>query len=318
MTATTLDTTTTTADSATATATATTDEGGVTVTKVAGRIGAVIGGVRLSGDLDEATVQAIRDALHAHKVIFFRGQQHLTDETQLAFTRLLGDPIGHPTVNLEGEYVLPITSEYGGAADQWHTDVTFVPAYPLASILRGIQIPEAGGDTVWANTATAYDELSPELKELANALRAVHTNVYDYAGFSPDKDPEAFKKYQEVFASTKYETEHPVVRVHPVTGERTLLLGGFVQRIQGYSREDSKLLIDLLQGHVTRIENTVRWSWQAGDVAIWDNRATQHRAVSDFGKVTRVLHRTTVDGDIPVGVDGRASRPIQPTPAAAV
>lgn len=314
MTTTTLETTAATAATAT---TATTADAGITVTKVAGRIGAVIEGVRLSGDLDAATVQAIRDALHAHKVVFFRGQQHLTDEIQLEFTRLLGDPVGHPTVNLEGEYVLPITSQYGGAADQWHTDVTFVPAYPLASILRGIEIPGAGGDTVWANTATAYDELTPELKELANSLRAVHTNVYDYAGFSPDKDPEAFKKYQEVFASTKYETEHPVVRVHPVTGERTLVLGGFVQRIQGYSREDSKLLIDLFQGHVTRIENTVRWSWQAGDVAIWDNRATQHRAVSDFGKVTRVLHRTTVDGDVPVGVDGRSSTPIKPVPAEA-
>ncbi|MDI2131454.1 TauD/TfdA dioxygenase family protein [Yinghuangia seranimata] len=287
---------------------------GITVTKVAGRIGAVIGNVRLSGDLDPATVDAVRDALHAHKVVFFRGQDHLTDEIQLDFTRLLGDPIGHPTVNTEGELVLPITSEYGGAADQWHTDVTFVPAYPLASILRAIEIPEAGGHTVWANTAAAYDELTPELKELANSLRAVHTNVYDYAGVNPDRDAEAFKRYQEIFASTKYETEHPVVRVHPVTGERTLLLGGFVQRIAGYSRDDSKLLIDLLQGHVTRIENTVRWTWQPGDVAIWDNRATQHRAVSDFGTAKRVLHRTTVDGDVPVGVDGRSSTAISPVP----
>ncbi|NUU23692.1 MAG: TauD/TfdA family dioxygenase [Streptomycetaceae bacterium] len=287
----------------------------LTVSKVAGRIGAVIGGVRLSGDLDAATVQAIRDALHTHKVIFFRDQQHLTDATQLAFTRLLGDPIGHPTVNLEGEYILPITSQYGGAADQWHTDVTFVPAYPLASILRAVELPDAGGDTVWANTAAAYEELSPALKELADSLRAVHTNSYDYAGLPPEKDTEAFRKYQEVFASTVYETEHPVVRVHPVTGERNLLLGGFVQRIAGYSRDDSKALIDLLQNHVTRLENTVRWSWQPGDVAIWDNRATQHRAVSDFGKTTRTLHRTTVNGDIPIGVDGRTSTPLKPVAA---
>ncbi|MCF2531843.1 TauD/TfdA dioxygenase family protein [Yinghuangia soli] len=288
---------------------------GITVTKVSGRIGAVIGGVRLSGDLDEATVQAVRDALHAHKVIFFRGQDHLTDEAQLEFTRLLGDPIGHPTVNLEGELVLPITSEYGGAADQWHTDVTFVPAYPLASILRAIEIPEAGGHTLWANTAAAYDELSPALKELADSLRAVHTNLYDYAAISPDRDPELIKRYQEIFASTVYETEHPVVRVHPVTGERNLLLGGFVQRLAGYGGDDSKLLIQLLQNHVTRVENTVRWSWQPGDVAIWDNRATQHRAISDFGTAKRVLHRTTVDGDIPVGVDGRSSTAIKPAPA---
>ncbi|HSA53798.1 MAG TPA: TauD/TfdA family dioxygenase [Yinghuangia sp.] len=287
----------------------------VTVTKVAGRIGAVVDGVRLSGDLDAATVQAIRDALHEHKVIFFRGQEHLTDEAQLEFTRLLGDPVGHPTVNLEGEYVLPITSEYGGSASQWHTDVTFVPAYPLASILRGITIPEAGGDTLWANTAAAYDELTPELKELANNLRGVHTNVYDYAAVAPTRDPEAFKRYQEVFTKVHYETEHPLVRVHPVTGERTLVLGNFLQRIAGYSRDDSRLLIDLLQGHVTRPENTVRWSWQPGDVAIWDNRATQHRAIADFGDALRVLHRTTVDGDVPVGVDGRPSTAIKPVPA---
>jgi taurine dioxygenase len=287
----------------------------ITVTKVAGRIGAVVDGVRLSGDLDPSAVQAVRDALHAHKVVFFRDQDHLTDEIQLAFTRLLGQPIGHPTVNTEGQYILPITSEYGGAADQWHTDVTFVPAYPLASILRAVDIPPHGGDTVWANTATAYDELSPALQELANGLRAIHTNAYDYAGLSPDKDPEAFKRYLEVFASTVYETEHPVVRVHPVTGERNLLLGGFLQRIVGYSREDSRLLVDLLQGHVTRLENTVRWSWRQGDVAIWDNRATQHRAVSDFGGARRVLHRTTVDGEVPVGVDGRPSVAIKPQPA---
>ncbi|UGQ09639.1 TauD/TfdA family dioxygenase [Yinghuangia sp. ASG 101] len=287
----------------------------VTVTPVAGRIGAVVGGVRLSGDLDAATVQAIRDALHAHKVIFFRGQEHLTDEGQLEFTRLLGDPIGHPTVNAEGEYVLPITSEYGGSASHWHTDVTFVPAYPLASILRGIEIPAAGGDTLWANTAAAYDELTPALKALADSLRGIHTNVYDYASVAPDRDPEAFKRYREVFTKVHYETEHPLVRVHPVTGERTLLLGGFLQRLVGYSGEDSRLLIDLFQGQVTRPENTVRWSWQPGDVAIWDNRATQHRAVADFGDTLRVLHRTTVDGDVPVGVDGRPSAALRPTPA---
>lgn len=289
----------------------------VTVTPVAGRIGAVVGGVRLSGDLDAATVQAIRDALHTHKVIFFRGQEHLTDEGQLEFTRLLGDPIGHPTVNAEGEYVLPITSEYGGSASQWHTDVTFVPAYPLASILRAIEIPAAGGDTLWANTAAAYDELTPALQELANTLRGIHTNVYDYAAVQPDRNSEAAKRYREVFTKVHYETEHPLVRVHPVTGERNLLLGGFLQRLVGYSAEDSRLLIELFQNHVTRTENTVRWSWQPGDVAIWDNRATQHRAVADFGNVLRVLHRTTVDGDVPVGVDGRPSVALKPEPAQA-
>jgi alpha-ketoglutarate-dependent sulfate ester dioxygenase len=110
-----------------------------------------------------------------------------------------------------------------------------------------------------------------------------------------------------VFSSTLYETEHPVVRVHPETGERSLVLGSFVQRLVGFSRDDSERLYALLQGHVQKIENTVRWRWRAGDLAIWDNRATQHYAVNDYGDSRRVVRRTTIDGDKPVSVDGRHS-----------
>jgi taurine dioxygenase len=289
----------------------------VTVTPVAGRIGAIVGGVRLGGDLEPGVVEAVRDALHRHKVIFFRDQHHLDDERQQAFGRLLGDLVGHPTVNAEGEYVLPITSRHGSAASHWHTDVTFVPAYPLASILRAVTLPPAGGDTVWANTAEAYERLPEALRELADRLRAVHSNEYDYASAVVDaEDNEDIKRYREIFTSTVYETEHPFVRVHPVTGERTLLSGGFVQRFVGFSRDDSALLLELFQNHITAYENTVRWSWRPGDVAIWDNRATQHRAIADFGPHLRELHRVTIDGDVPVGVDGRPSRVIKPAAAA--
>lgn len=288
------------------------------IVPVAGRIGAEIRGVALSGDLDDATIAAIEAALVRHKVIFFRGQHGLDNDAHEAFAARLGDPVAHPTVPVvEGsKYLLELDSKEGVAASSWHTDVTFVDAYPKLSILRGITIPEAGGDTLWANGETAYDSLPEPLRQLVNGLRAIHTNEYDYAGslnIREDLSDELkahTKHYREVFTSTVYETEHPVVRVHPVSGERSLLVGHFVKSFIGLNRDDSARLFNILQDHITRPENTVRWRWQAGDVAIWDNRATQHRAIADFALQRRTLRRATVHGEVPVGIDGRSSRTV--------
>lgn len=212
----------------------------------------------------------------------------------------------------DGRYSLGIDSDHGGRANQWHTDVTFVPAYPAFSILRAVVIPPYGGNTLWSNTAAAYAELPEQLRTLADSLRAVHSNDYDYVALRPNALPEALEKYREVFTSTKFLTEHPVVRVHPETGERVLLLGNFVQRISGLTGRDSRALVDLFQSHIERPENTVRWDWQVGDVAIWDNRATQHYGVDDSDTHERKLRRVTIDGDVPVGVDGRSSTLISP------
>ena len=280
------------------------------VVPVAGRIGAEVRGVRLSADLDEQTVAAIRAAWLEHKVLFFRNQHHLDEASQEALTGVFGgSPVGHPTVpSIEGtRYILELDSRHGGRANSWHTDVTFVDAYPKASILRALVVPTSGGDTVWANTAAAYSDLSPELRALADSLWALHTNEYDYQARRPEVSLDAVKRYQEVFTSTVYETKHPLVRVHPETGERTLLLGHFVKRILGLSSHDSAHLFQVFQEHITRLENTVRWRWQVGDVAVWDNRATQHYAINDYGDQHRVVRRVTVAGDVPVGVDGRQS-----------
>ncbi|GGS99913.1 MULTISPECIES: TauD/TfdA dioxygenase family protein [Streptomyces] len=285
----------------------------VTVTRIGGRIGAEIGGVRLGGDLDPAAVAAIRSALLAHKVVFFRGQDHLDEAGHEAFAALLGTPVAHPTVpSADGRYALGIDSRHGARANQWHTDVTFVPAYPAFSVLRAVTVPPYGGDTLWANTAAAYADLPAPLQALADGLRALHTNEYDYAALRPGDVPDALAAYREVFTSTSFLTEHPVVRVHPETGERTLLLGNFVQRIAGLTGRDSRALIDLFQAYVERPENTVRRHWRAGDVAIWDNRATQHYGVDDSDDHERVLRRVTVDGDVPVGPDGTPSRLLSP------
>ncbi|MCI3135630.1 TauD/TfdA dioxygenase family protein [Phenylobacterium aquaticum] len=286
---------------------------------VAGRIGAEIAGVTLSGDLDDATVAALEAALARHKVLFFRDQGHLTDATQEAFAARLGQPVAHPTVPVArgSNYLLELNSEHGGGrANAWHTDITFLPAYPRASILRAVVSTASGGDTVWANTAEAYERLPAGLKALADNLWAVHTNAYDYAAAKPNAKAEDIARHRSVFASTVYETEHPVVRVHPVTGERHLLLGQFVKGFTGYSTPDFQRLFDILQDHVTALENTVRWRWRAGDVAIWDNRATQHYAINDYGDQARVMRRVTLAGDVPVSIDGRTSRVIRPEPVA--
>ncbi|RXZ79883.1 TauD/TfdA family dioxygenase [Paenibacillaceae bacterium] len=276
---------------------------------VAGRIGAEIRGIRLGADLEQTALEAIREALLKYKVIFLRDQQHLDDAGQEAFAHRLGDPVAHPTVPIKQgtDYVLELNSAHGGRADSWHTDVTFVDAYPQASVLRAVVVPEAGGDTVWANTVSAYEHLPAELQQLVNGLWAVHTNDYDYAAQRSHVSEQAQRYHKEVFKSTIYETEHPLVRVHPESGERALVLGHFVKKIIGLSQADSAQLLSILQAHVTKLENTVRWRWSVGDVVIWDNRATQHYAINDYGDQHRVVRRVTIDGDVPVSVDGRRS-----------
>ncbi|MBM7565906.1 TauD/TfdA dioxygenase family protein [Paenibacillus sacheonensis] len=292
----------------------------IEVRPVSGRIGAEIRGVTLSSQLDAETIGYIRQALLKHKVVFFRGQSQLDDAGQEAFAKLLGSPVAHPTVPIKQgtDYVLELDSRHS-RADSWHTDVTFVDAYPQASILRAVIVPEAGGDTVWANAAAAYDHLPEELRGLVDRLWALHSNEYDYAAYRSrvTEDKEGERRYREVFASTVYETEHPLVRVHPETGERSLLLGHFVKRILGLSSADSAQLFALLQRHITSLENTVRWRWEAGDVAVWDNRATQHYAVNDYGDQQRIVRRVTIDGDVPVSIDGKRSVTRKKAPNAA-
>jgi alpha-ketoglutarate-dependent sulfate ester dioxygenase len=281
----------------------------IDVTQVGGVIGAVVGGIRVGGDADAAAVAELRAALLRHRVIFLRDQGHATDADQHAFTRLLGTVTKpHPTVTGDGEAILPIDSEQG-KANSWHTDVTFVDRIPAISVLRAITLPPYGGTTVWANTVEAYRRLHPGLQALVSRLRAVHSNLYDYAAQRPQIGGIDVREqeYREQFRSSEFETEHPVVRIHPETGEPSLLLGHFVRSFTGLSSADFHDLFSLLQRHITRLENTVRWNWRDGDIAIWDNRATQHYAVADYDGLPRLLHRITLAGDIPIGINGDTS-----------
>ncbi len=284
----------------------------VDVQKIGGRIGAEVDGVDLNAPLDKSTVAELSAALLAHKVLVFRGQ-HLDDAGQTRFASLFGPlTTAHPTVpSIEGnEHILPVQGGEGARANSWHTDVTFVLSPPKASTLRALVVPPYGGDTLIANAAAAYANLPEDLRLLADRLWAVHTNDHDYATHPQFRTEEAVQRHK-VFVSRKYQTAHPVVRVHPESGERGLFIGGFAQRLLGLSSTESRDILRLLQAYVIRPENTVRVRWNPGDLVLFDNRITQHYAPDDYGDLPRRLHRVTVAGDVPVGVDGRSSYVIE-------
>ncbi|HIW92122.1 MAG TPA: TauD/TfdA family dioxygenase [Candidatus Corynebacterium avicola] len=278
---------------------------GVTISRLSQSVGAKVEGLPLGGNLDTDTVEWLRTQLAIHKVLIVRGQQHLTDETQYAFAKLLGEPtLAHPTVVSQGRDNLILE----GAANAWHTDVSFVDRVPKISILRAVQLPGYGGATEWANTVAAYNRLPEPLRDLADKLWAVHTNDYDYAAAkNKDAKDSSGLSYAE-FTKTRFETEHPVVHVHPETGERSLLLGQFVSHLSDLRSDESTDLIRLFQARILKPDNTMRWHWEEGDVALWDNLATQHYGVADFGSQARLNHRVTLAGSVPVGVDGTSSR----------
>jgi alpha-ketoglutarate-dependent taurine dioxygenase len=282
--------------------------------KLGSRIGAEVRGLDLSGDLPAETVAQIRAALNEHKALVFRDANILSDEAQVKFASHFG-PLtkAHPTVaSVEGEEnVLPVDSE-NGSANNWHTDVTFVVNPPQASTLRSIDLPAYGGETLIASSAGAYSDLPDELRNFADTLWAIHTNDYDYSVPKNLEHANAEERRKE-FTRLKFETAHPVVRVHPLTGERGLFIGGFAQRLRivGLSNTESRDIIRLLQAYVTRPENVVRVNWEPNQLVLFDNRITQHYAPDNYDGQPRKLNRVTIAGDIPVGVDGKQSQALK-------
>jgi alpha-ketoglutarate-dependent sulfate ester dioxygenase len=277
------------------------------VRRIGGRIGAEIVGVDLDAHLDDAIFGEICAALLEHKALVFRGQ-FLDDEGQLRFASRFGELTrAHPTVPaVEGQPdVLPVDGDEGIRSNHWHTDVTFVLSPPKASTLRGIVIPPYGGNTLIANSAAAYRDLPKDLREFADRLWAVHTNDYDYV--RPQVNLARRAEHHKVFTAQKYKIAHPVVRVHPESGERGLFIGGFAQQIVGLSSSESRAILGIFQGYVTRPENILRVVWVPGDLVLFDNRITQHYAPDDYGDLPRLLHRVTVAGDVPRSIEGKAS-----------
>ncbi|MGY4976748.1 TauD/TfdA dioxygenase family protein [Streptomyces sp. 900105755] len=277
-----------------------------TIRKLTGRIGAVVDGVDLAGPADPSTVAALRHALNEHKAIVFTDVT-LDNAGQERVAGWFGDlTTAHPNVPAADgtTNVLAVDSETS-KANEWHTDVTFVLNPPQLTTLRSVVTTPYGGETLVANAAAAYRDLPEPLRALADTLRVVHTNQYDYA--RPAAATPERREYDRAFVSTPHETEHPLVRVHPLTGERGLFIGGFAKRIVGLPNGDSADLLRVFQSYVTRPENILRWSWAPRQLLIFDNRITQHYGVDNYDDHPRRLNRVTVAGDVPVGVDGRRS-----------
>jgi taurine dioxygenase len=277
---------------------------------ISGGLGAELRDVVIRNGMSQEEIDFIYRMLLKYRVLFFRNQHPLTDQAHQDFGRRFGEIVGHPTVAAQEEpAILELHSHRGGRANSWHTDVTFDLQPPKLSILRAVTLPALGGDTVWANTVAAYDHLPLQLKALAEKLWAVHGNDFDYAASRVELlHDDVSKKYRRQYAAQVIKSEHPVVRVHPDTGEKSLLLGHYAQRFIDCNTYESDRLYEILQAHVTRLENTIRWHWSPGDVAMWDNCSTQHYAVNDYGDRTRVMRRVTIVGEVPVAVDGSPSR----------
>ncbi len=279
----------------------------LSVRKLTSRIGAVVEDVDLTAQPSGEVIAALRGALNKYKVIVFDGVE-LDDPGQERVASWFGElTAAHPTVPAVAgtTNVLAVDSETS-KSNEWHSDVTFVVNPPQVSTLRSIVTTPYGGETLIANAAAAYRDLPEPLRDLADSLWAVHTNEYDYA--RPPARTEAEREYDDIFVSTVYEAEHPVVRVHPLTGERGLFVGGFAKRIVGLPGGESAALLRIFQSYVTRPENLVRWSWSPNQLLIFDNRITQHYAIDNYDDLPRRLNRVTVTGDVPASVDGRRSR----------
>ncbi|WP_437676735.1 TauD/TfdA dioxygenase family protein [Sorangium sp. So ce131] len=284
----------------------------IQVKPLAGHIGAEILGADIAGPLSDESVATIRAALLKWKVVFFRDQK-LGHSEQIAFAARFGEvTYAHPHEDEPfDEYpeILAIDSRrydrrYGrrfSYENRWHTDVTAAVNPPAASILRAHILPPYGGDTTWTNLVAAYEGLSAPLRALVDGLRAEHRFGLRFA--PQDQDSPYLRKVRE----NPLISVHPVVRVHPETGERALFVSpGFTSHIVGLSPRESSAILDLLFEQISRPTYTVRFRWEPGSVAFWDNRATAHLGPQDLNHldVERVLYRVTLTGDIPVGVDG--------------
>ncbi len=288
----------------------------IDVRPLSGHTGAEIHGVDLREPLARDVVGQIRATLLQWKVVFFRDQE-LTPEQHIAFGRQFGEVTpAHPTLPAElpdHPEILVLDNEAYARAERtgegpsiesrWHTDVTFLANPPMASILRGVVVPPYGGDTQWTNLAVAYATLSEPLQRLCDGLHAVHHN------FLPVKRGEVSAALKEQFQSKDLRAVHPVVRVHPETGEKVLFVNpNFTSHVVELTRQEGGHLLALLYEHLTSAPFTCRFHWEPNSIAFWDNRATCHLVPTDIpAGMHRSMQRITLAGDLPVGADGASS-----------
>ena len=268
---------------------------GFEVRRLSPHIGAEIHGVDLTQDLSEDVIAALRSALLDHKVIFFRDQD-LTRLQHLRFARRFGPLEIHPATPADQEDPEVLRIAHGaksrGSENNWHSDVTWRPEPSLGSILRAIEVPEFGGDTLFSCMYAAYEALSPGMQAWVCTLEAEHDIARVFAK-RLGRTPEELRE--------KYPVQrHPVVRTHPETGRRGLYVNtGFTDSIVGLSRKESDWLLAHLYSFAARPEHQCRFRWEKNSIAFWDNRACQHYAASDYFPAVRIMERVTIAGDRP-------------------
>ena len=281
----------------------------IVVRPLTANIGAEIEGLDLSKPLDNRQSEELYRAFLEHHVVFLRGQD-MTPEQHMTAGRLFGEICGIPFVKSVEGYpeIVEIVKEaeerktynFGG---NWHTDMTFLEEPSKASVLYGLEVPAAGGDTKFASTTAAYEALSPVMKDILEGLTALHTAGRSYGKAGKFAGSNASTKSMQIDASedAEAEIEHPIVRVHPETGRKALYVNpNYTLRIKGMAEDESAAILNFLYAHMVRDEFTCRFRWTPGAVAIWDNRVTMHRAVNDYDGSRRVMHRVTIAGDRPV------------------
>lgn len=272
------------------------------ITPLTPALGALVEGVDLTRILADTQYQALERALLDHQVLFFRDQP-LTPEQQARFARRFGDLHVHPIYPHVAEQpeILVLDTAVTDVRDNaiWHTDVTFLETPALGAVLSAREVPDHGGDTLWASSSAAYEALSAPLRAMLDGLTAVHDLTRSFPRERFGNTPDALARYEQAQRDHPPRA-HPVVRTHPVTGRKGLFVNdGFTTRIEQLSAAESDALLRFLFAHASRPEFTVRWHWRAHDLAFWDNRITQHYAVDDYRPHRRVMHRATILGDVP-------------------
>lgn len=280
-----------------------------TVRPITGTFGAELSGASLTDPDAAAEISAL---LTKHLVLVVRDQQ-LGPGDQVALAHRLGRPTpAHPVVpGLAGfPEVLVLDGSFGGKNARWHTDVTFIPRPHAGAILVADELPDHGGDTLWADLATAYEQLAAPLRRAVDGLQAVH-RITPLAYWGEPFDSALSREDAGALADDAAAVPavvHPVVRVHPVTGRKALFVNrGFTSHIVGFLRIESEGLLSLLYRHIEQPEFTLRHRWHERDVLLWDNRVTSHYAVDDYGSAGRRVRRVTLQGEPPVGPDGFTS-----------
>jgi taurine dioxygenase len=270
----------------------------VEVTRLSAALGAEVTGVDLRPPLDDYLVTEVHAALIEHQVLFFHDQV-MSDDDQLALASRFGEVSIYPVSRLAGATERKVSYIRDSAdsppdADGWHTDVTWIAEPPAAAFLSAQLIPEVGGDTLWASLYAAYDRLSPTMQSLCECLTVRHWYGEQFeAAISRAMPSELVARLRAGYPPV----EHPLVGAHPVTGRKALLLAGqFMQEIVGMHPPETATFLDFLRSRLDDPNLQVRWHWREGDLAIWDERCTNHRALSDHYPRARVMRRCTVDG----------------------